>query len=111
MWEGEAWGHFLPPAVLVVSGDLTLMTNTRARPRLTCSFQLLDHLEIILADGGKVVDYHSCELFPERCVLPLLVLFFLSPGCFQVMSCRCRVKELRDDISALELSSPLPSYF
>lgn len=82
----------MPPTVLVVSGVLNLVTKTGACPRLAYSFQLLDHLEIILADGGKVVDYHSCELFPERCVLPLLVLFFLSPGCFQVMSCHGQVK-------------------
>ena len=28
--------------------------------------QLLDELETITAQGWKVVDYHSSELFPER---------------------------------------------
>ncbi|KNC74533.1 hypothetical protein SARC_12924 [Sphaeroforma arctica JP610] len=31
-----------------------------------CPSQLLDGLEPLLAKGGCVVDYHSCELFPER---------------------------------------------
>ena len=29
-------------------------------------FQLLDHLEPIMQAGGNVVEYHSCEFFPER---------------------------------------------
>lgn len=33
---------------------------------LCCLLQLLDELEGRQAGGGKVVDYHSCELFPER---------------------------------------------
>lgn len=28
--------------------------------------QLLDYLEPIMAEGGQIVDYHSCEFFPER---------------------------------------------
>lgn len=28
--------------------------------------QLLDAMEPIMADGGNVVDYHSCDFFPER---------------------------------------------
>lgn len=28
--------------------------------------QLLDELEGRLAPGGKIIDFHSCELFPER---------------------------------------------
>ncbi|XP_037045447.1 adenylate kinase isoenzyme 6 homolog [Bradysia coprophila] len=28
--------------------------------------KLLDYLEPIMAEGGKIVDYHSCEFFPER---------------------------------------------
>jgi hypothetical protein len=72
----------MPPTVLVVSGDLNLVTKTGACPRLAYSFQLLDHLEIILADGGKVVDYHSCELFPERCVLPFARSFLPLPWLF-----------------------------
>lgn len=33
---------------------------------LSISLQLLDYLEPIMAEGGKIVDYHSCEFFPER---------------------------------------------
>jgi adenylate kinase len=28
--------------------------------------RLLDEMEDMLADGGSVVDYHSCDFFPER---------------------------------------------
>lgn len=28
--------------------------------------KLLDTLEPIMANGGKIVDYHGCEFFPER---------------------------------------------
>ncbi|KAJ3412652.1 hypothetical protein HDV05_000402 [Chytridiales sp. JEL 0842] len=28
--------------------------------------RLLDEMEPLMADGGKVVDFHGCELFPER---------------------------------------------
>ncbi|OZJ06154.1 hypothetical protein BZG36_01043 [Bifiguratus adelaidae] len=28
--------------------------------------KLLDELEEVLAPGGKVVDFHTCEVFPER---------------------------------------------
>lgn len=37
-------------------------------------FQLLDDLESQLAPGGIIVDYHSCELFPERWFDVVLVL-------------------------------------
>lgn len=28
--------------------------------------KLLDYLETIMQAGGNVVEYHSCEFFPER---------------------------------------------
>eukprot|EP00760_Papus_ankaliazontas_P005409 PhM_4_TR12548/c0_g1_i1/m.58379/K18532/AK6, FAP7; adenylate kinase len=36
--------------------------------------RLLDHLETVVADGGVVLDFHSCELYPERWVDLVLVL-------------------------------------
>jgi adenylate kinase len=36
--------------------------------------KLLDAMEPILAEGGCVVDFHSCELFPERWFDLVLVL-------------------------------------
>ncbi|ORX59708.1 P-loop containing nucleoside triphosphate hydrolase protein [Hesseltinella vesiculosa] len=36
--------------------------------------KLLDELEDMLTDGGNVVDYHTCELFPERWFDLVLVL-------------------------------------
>lgn len=34
----------------------------------TCAlfFQLLDNMEDLMSQGGKIVDYHSAEMFPER---------------------------------------------
>lgn len=29
-------------------------------------FQLLDELESRMVEGGKIVDYHGCDFFPER---------------------------------------------
>lgn len=29
-------------------------------------FQLLDELESRMEEGGKIVDYHGCDFFPER---------------------------------------------
>ena len=36
--------------------------------------KLLDAMEPILAEGGCIVDFHSCELFPERWFDLVLVL-------------------------------------
>lgn len=33
-------------------------------------FQVVDALEDELTAGGCLVDYHSCDFFPERCVGP-----------------------------------------
>ena len=36
--------------------------------------QLLDHMEPLMSTGGKVVDFHSCDLFPERWFQLVVVL-------------------------------------
>ncbi|KAI8058937.1 AAA domain-containing protein [Gilbertella persicaria] len=36
--------------------------------------KLLDELEEVLKEGGKVVDFHTCEIFPERWFDLVLVL-------------------------------------
>lgn len=41
-------------------------TEPRALIVSSCVAQLLDAMEPIMADGGNVVDYHSCDFFPER---------------------------------------------
>lgn len=41
--------------------------------------KLCDLLEPILSEGGNVLDFHSCEIFPERwfdLVLVLVILIF-----------------------------------
>lgn len=39
-----------------------------------CMKQLLDELEPIVAQGGKILDWHSCETFPERWVDLVIVI-------------------------------------
>jgi adenylate kinase len=29
-------------------------------------YQLLDDLEPLVSDGGLILDWHTCEVFPER---------------------------------------------
>lgn len=36
--------------------------------------QVVDELEDIVSKGGNIVDYHSCDLFPERWFDLVLVL-------------------------------------
>lgn len=36
--------------------------------------KLLDEMEDMLQEGGKVVDFHTCEIFPERWFDLVLVL-------------------------------------
>ena len=48
---------------------------------------LLDHLENIMVEGGKVADYHSSELFPERWFQLVVVL-------------RCSTEQLYDRLVA-----------
>ncbi|KAI8379461.1 adenylate kinase isoenzyme 6-like protein [Radiomyces spectabilis] len=36
--------------------------------------KLLDELEDVMKEGGKVVDFHTCEIFPERWFDLILVL-------------------------------------
>ncbi|OMJ18821.1 Adenylate kinase isoenzyme 6-like protein [Smittium culicis] len=36
--------------------------------------KVVDHLEDIVADGGCIVDYHSCDFFPERWFDLIIVL-------------------------------------
>jgi len=34
--------------------------------KLVTLLQLLDDLEEKMVEGGNIVDYHSCDFFPER---------------------------------------------
>lgn len=36
--------------------------------------RLLDHMEPLMAEGARIVDYHSCDLFPERWFQLVVVL-------------------------------------
>jgi len=31
-----------------------------------CLLQLIDEMEDGMGQGGKIVDYHGCDFFPER---------------------------------------------
>lgn len=35
---------------------------------------ILDHLEPLMTDGGNILDYHSCDFFPERWIDVIFVV-------------------------------------
>lgn len=36
--------------------------------------QLLDELELVQGEGGKILDWHTCDMFPERWIDLVVVL-------------------------------------
>lgn len=59
--------------------------------------KLLDELEGRVADGGKIVDYHSCELFPERWFDAVFVLRTNNTILYNRLSERGYTGKKRDD--------------
>ena len=43
-------------------------------PDVNFVMQLLDELEDQMSEGGNLLEYHSCELFPERWIDAVFVL-------------------------------------
>eukprot|EP00163_Fabomonas_tropica_P011267 TRINITY_DN2190_c0_g1_i2.p1 TRINITY_DN2190_c0_g1~~TRINITY_DN2190_c0_g1_i2.p1 ORF type:complete len:117 (+),score=15.66 TRINITY_DN2190_c0_g1_i2:681-1031(+) len=52
------------------------------------SLQLLDHLEDQMVEGGNVVDYHTCDLFPERWFHLVIVLQATTENIFDRLTKR-----------------------
>lgn len=50
--------------------------------------RLLDHMEEVLADGGCVVEHHSCDFFPERWFDLVVVLLCNNTLLFDRLSAR-----------------------
>ncbi|KAI9341296.1 AAA domain-containing protein [Pilaira anomala] len=65
--------------------------------------KLLDELEEILKDGGKVVDFHTCEIFPERWFDLVLVLRTDTSNLYDRMSKRGYNKRKIDENMECEI--------
>jgi adenylate kinase len=58
--------------------------------------QLLDELETLVEPGGKVIDWHSCELFPERWIDLVIVTRCDHAKLWERLEKRCAVFSLLD---------------
>ncbi|ORZ22307.1 AAA domain-domain-containing protein [Absidia repens] len=65
--------------------------------------KLLDDLEDVMQEGGKVVDYHTCELFPERWFDLVLVLRAQTHTLFDRMEKRGYNQKKRDENMECEI--------
>eukprot|EP01029_Cantina_marsupialis_P000893 TRINITY_DN106_c0_g2_i2.p1 TRINITY_DN106_c0_g2~~TRINITY_DN106_c0_g2_i2.p1 ORF type:complete len:193 (+),score=57.16 TRINITY_DN106_c0_g2_i2:47-580(+) len=50
--------------------------------------RLLDHLEPLMAEGGVIIDHHSCDFFPERFFHLVLVMTTENAVLFDRLSAR-----------------------
>ena len=52
-----------------------LLWSFRPTTRMTCEIQVVDELEpLVEAGGGLILDWHTCDAFPERWVDLVVVL-------------------------------------
>jgi adenylate kinase len=51
-----------------------LCATVRVFVNFRLSIQLLDELEPLASSGGLVLDWHTCEIFPERWIDLVVVL-------------------------------------
>ncbi|KAG2201312.1 AAA domain-containing protein [Mucor mucedo] len=65
--------------------------------------KLLDELEEILKEGGKIVDFHTCEIFPERWFDLVLVLRADTASLYDRMSKRGYNKRKMDENMECEI--------
>ena len=65
--------------------------------------RLLDYLEPLMVEGGKVVDYHSCELFPERWFAHVVVLRANTEVLFERLTARGYSEAKRDENMEAEI--------
>ena len=65
--------------------------------------RLLDYLEPLMVEGGKVVDYHSCELFPERWFAHVVVLRASTEVLFERLTARGYSDAKRDENMEAEI--------
>jgi adenylate kinase len=65
--------------------------------------RLLDYLEPLMVEGGKVVDYHSCELFPERWFAHVIVLRAGTEVLFERLTARGYSDKKRDENMEAEI--------
>ncbi|KAJ1904975.1 factor activating pos9 [Tieghemiomyces parasiticus] len=66
--------HHIDVSALVKAEGLHEGHDTEFDTYILDEDKLLDALEIIVAPGGKIIDFHTCEIFPERWFDLVLVL-------------------------------------
>lgn len=66
--------------------------------------RLIDYLEPIMMEGGKIVDYHSSELFPERWFALVVVLHASTEVLFDRLSSRGYSAAKREENMDAEIS-------
>eukprot|EP01036_Dinobryon_divergens_P000798 gene798-1046_t len=65
--------------------------------------KLIDVMEPILAEGGNIVDFHSCEIFPERWFELVLVLRAETSTLFDRLNARQYSKKKLDENMEAEI--------
>lgn len=65
--------------------------------------KLLDHLEPIMVAGGNVIDFHSCDFFPERWFHVVVVLHATTEVLFDRLSARGYSEAKRDENMEAEI--------
>jgi len=53
-----------------------------------CLLQLIDEMEDRMGQGGKIVDYHGCDFFPERWFDIVFVLRTDNTVLYDRLACR-----------------------
>lgn len=51
-----------------------LVWSSRPTTRVTCEDQVVDELEPLVEAGGLILDWHTCDAFPERWIDLVVVL-------------------------------------
>jgi adenylate kinase len=61
------WAGADPAHIVVHDGRMQPAAGApHDRAKLLLSVQVCDALELQMAEGGNIVDFHSCDFFPER---------------------------------------------
>lgn len=77
--------------------------------------KLLDHMEPLMETGGKIVDFHSCEIFPERWFELVIVLRCTTESLYERLIARNYVEKkinenMQCEIMQVVLESARESY-
>jgi hypothetical protein len=65
----QYWRSWQRNSTSTASSSTSAVGSTAVQRYAVPMFQVVDALEDELTAGGCLVDYHSCDFFPERCAL------------------------------------------